>query len=108
MPNWTRSKRRLPGVFEISFAFSPWSLGAEVMKRFEIPESEWQHPNFNFLRRLGFTKKQIDEANDVDLRSRHRRRRAASQETNTCPSSTAPTSAARSACATSQSKAISA
>src|SRR5436305_1644011 len=55
----------LPGVFEISFAFSPWTLGAEVMKRFEIPESEWQHPNFNFLRKLGFTKKQIDIANDI-------------------------------------------
>src|SRR6185312_8179688 len=42
-----------------------WALGAEVMKRFEIPESEWQSPNFNLLRRLGFSKKQIDEANDV-------------------------------------------
>ena len=55
----------LPGVFEISFAFSPWSLGAEVMKRFDIPESEWQSPNFNLLRKLGFTRRQIDEANDV-------------------------------------------
>jgi ribonucleoside-diphosphate reductase alpha chain len=55
----------LPGVFEISFAFSPWTLGADVMKRFEIPESEWQSPNFNFLRKLGYTKKQIDEANDI-------------------------------------------
>ena len=55
----------LPGTFEISFAFSPWSLGAETMKRLEVPETEWQAPNFNLLRRLGFTKKQIDEANDV-------------------------------------------
>jgi ribonucleoside-diphosphate reductase alpha chain len=55
----------LPGTFEISFAFSPWSLGEEVMKRFEIPESDWQQPSFNLLRRLGFTKKQIEEANDL-------------------------------------------
>jgi len=55
----------LPATFEISFAFSPWSMGAEVMNRFEIPESEWQKPGFNLLRRLGFTRKQIDEANDV-------------------------------------------
>ncbi|MDB5289956.1 MAG: nrdJ, partial [Phycisphaerales bacterium] len=55
----------LPGTFEISFAFSPWTMGAEVMKRFEIPDSEWQAPNFNLLRRLGFTKQQIDEANDI-------------------------------------------
>ena len=54
----------LPGTFEISFAFSPWTLGADAMKRLEIPESEWQAPNFNLLRRLGFSKKQIDEAND--------------------------------------------
>jgi ribonucleoside-diphosphate reductase alpha chain len=55
----------LPGTFEISFAFSPWSLGAAVMARLGVPEAEWQAPNFNLLRRLGFTKKQIDEANDV-------------------------------------------
>jgi len=55
----------LPGTFEISFAFSPWSLGPEVMKRFDVPEQEWQQPGFNLLRRLGFTRKQIDEANDV-------------------------------------------
>ena len=54
----------LPGTFEISFAFNPWALGPDVMKRFDIPESEWQAPNFNLLRRLGFSKKQIDEAND--------------------------------------------
>jgi ribonucleoside-diphosphate reductase alpha chain len=54
----------LPGTFEISFAFSPWALGADVMKRLEIPETEWQAPSFNLLRKLGFSKKQIDEAND--------------------------------------------
>ena len=52
------------GTFEISFAFSPWTLGADVMKTLEIPEIEWQQPTFNLLRRLGFTRKQIDEAND--------------------------------------------
>jgi ribonucleoside-diphosphate reductase alpha chain len=55
----------LPGTFELSFAFSPWSLGADVMKRFGVAESEWQSPKFNLLRKLGFTKKQIDAANDV-------------------------------------------
>ncbi len=55
----------LPGTFEISFAFSPWSLGADVFKRLGVPEAQWQAPGFNLLRHLGFTKKQIDEANDV-------------------------------------------
>ena len=69
----------LPGTFEISFAFSPWSLGADVSSGWRSPKREWQAPNFNLLRRLGFTRKQIDEANDVDLRPRHRRRCAASE-----------------------------
>jgi ribonucleoside-diphosphate reductase alpha chain len=55
----------LPGVFEISFALSPWTLGKSFFDRMEIPESEWQSPSFNTLRRLGFTKAQIDDANDV-------------------------------------------
>jgi len=55
----------LPGQFEISFAFSPWSIGAETLKRLDIPEATWQAPGFNLLRHLGFSKKQIDEANDV-------------------------------------------
>ena len=55
----------LPGVFELRFAFAPWTLGPEVMKRLKIDESEWKSPNFNLLRRLGFTAKQIAAANDV-------------------------------------------
>ncbi len=61
----TKIETALPGTFEISFAFSPWSLGAAVMKRLGVAESEWQDPKFNLLRHLGFTKKQIDEANDI-------------------------------------------
>jgi ribonucleoside-diphosphate reductase alpha chain len=52
----------LPGTFELAFAFSPWTLGADFFKRMDIPESEWQAPGFNLLRRLGFTRRQIDEA----------------------------------------------
>jgi len=55
----------LPGVFEIGFAFSPWSVGAETLKRLDIPEEEWKAPGFNLLKRLGFTGKQIADANDV-------------------------------------------
>ena len=55
----------LPGMFELSFAFSPWTLGADLFKRLDIPETEWQAPGFNLLRRLGFKKRQIEEASDV-------------------------------------------
>ncbi len=55
----------LPGQFEIGFAFSGWSLGADAMARLNIPEATWQAPTFQLLKHLGFTKKQIDQANDV-------------------------------------------
>jgi len=58
-------EQTLPAMFELSFAFSPWTLGGEFFNRMGISESEWQNPKFNLLRRLGFTKKQIDEASDV-------------------------------------------
>jgi ribonucleoside-diphosphate reductase alpha chain len=57
-------EQSLPGTFELAFAFSPWSLSEEFFKRMEIAPEEWQAPGFNLLRKLGFTKKQIDEAND--------------------------------------------
>jgi ribonucleoside-diphosphate reductase alpha chain len=55
----------LPGQFEISFAFSPWTIGAETLKRLNVPEATWQAPGFNLLQHFGFSKKQINEANDV-------------------------------------------
>jgi ribonucleoside-diphosphate reductase alpha chain len=55
----------LPGMFELGFAFSAWSFAPETFARLDIPESEWQAPGFNLLKRLGYTQKQIDAANDV-------------------------------------------
>jgi ribonucleoside-diphosphate reductase alpha chain len=55
----------LPSMFELQFAFSPWSMGKEFFDRMGIAESEWQSPGFNLLRKLGFKKKQIEEAGDV-------------------------------------------
>ncbi len=60
-----RIEHSLPGVFELSFAFSPWSIGADFFTRMEIAEADWQAPGFNLLRMLGFSKRQIDEANDA-------------------------------------------
>ncbi len=60
-----RIEHALPAVFELSFAFSPWSIGAQTLARLGIPEAEWQAPGFNLLRRLGFSKQQVDEANDT-------------------------------------------
>ncbi len=54
----------LPSVFELAFAFSPWTLGEECMQRLGIAKERWQKPTFNLLRALGFSKKQIQEANE--------------------------------------------
>ena len=60
-----RIETSLPGQFEIGFAFSGWSLGADAMARLGIPEATWQAPTFSLLRHLGYTKQQVDAANDV-------------------------------------------
>ncbi|MGN6627330.1 MAG: TSCPD domain-containing protein [Tepidisphaeraceae bacterium] len=56
---------QLPGTFELGFAFTGWGLGAEFMAELGIPAETWQLPGFNLLRHLGFSKKEIDAANDV-------------------------------------------
>jgi len=55
----------LPAQFEISFAFSPWSLNKATLARLNIPEATWQAPGFNLLQHFGFNKRQINEANDA-------------------------------------------
>ncbi len=55
----------LPAMFELGFAFSPWTLGAAFFEKIGIAESEWKAPGFNLLKKLGFKKKQIDEASAV-------------------------------------------
>jgi len=54
----------LVSAFEISFAFNIWSLGEECLKRLGITAEQYNAPDFNVLRTLGFTKKQITEANE--------------------------------------------
>ena len=60
-----KAEDALPGVFELGFAFTAWSLGADAMKRLGISDTEWHAPGFSLLRRLGFSSKQISEANDI-------------------------------------------
>jgi ribonucleoside-diphosphate reductase alpha chain len=60
-----RIEHALPAQFEIAFAFSPWTVGAETLKRLNVSEATWKAPGFNLLLHLGFTRKQINEANDI-------------------------------------------
>jgi ribonucleoside-diphosphate reductase alpha chain len=52
------------GAFEIGFAFNVWTLGEECLQRLGFQAAEYNSPNFNLLRKLGFTKAEIDAAND--------------------------------------------
>ena len=55
----------IPGVFELQFGFNKWTLGEETLKRLGFKEEEYNNFHFNMLEALGFSQKQIGEANDV-------------------------------------------
>lgn len=55
----------LPTAFDIKFVFNQWTLGAEFCtKTLGIPDEKLNDPTFDLLRHLGFSKAQIDAAND--------------------------------------------
>lgn len=55
----------LPTAFEIKFAFNHWTLGEDFCKDFlGMTDAQLNDFNFDFLKHLGFTKKEIEEAND--------------------------------------------
>ncbi len=53
----------IPGVFDLELAFSPWVLGEETLVRLGVPSS-LRRPSFSLLKHLGFTGREIEEAND--------------------------------------------
>ncbi len=60
-----RIEAALPSAFDIRFVFNQWTLGAEFCQGvLGIPAEKLADPAFDLLRHLGFTKAQIDAAND--------------------------------------------
>jgi ribonucleoside-diphosphate reductase alpha chain len=55
----------LPGVFELGFAFNIWALGEDALQRAGISATDASRPGFDLLRALGFSQREIDEANAV-------------------------------------------
>ncbi|MCB9799961.1 MAG: vitamin B12-dependent ribonucleotide reductase [Candidatus Omnitrophica bacterium] len=55
----------LAATFDITFAFNRWSLGEECLQRLGFKAEEYDRPDFNLLRALGFSKAEIEEANNV-------------------------------------------
>jgi len=55
----------LPTAFDIRFVFNQWTLGAEFCKgTLGIPEAQLNDPAFDLLSHLGFSKKQVEAANN--------------------------------------------
>ncbi len=55
----------LPTAFDIRFVFNQWTLGEEFCTgTLGIPADKLNDPTFDLLRHLGFTRAQIDAAND--------------------------------------------
>ena len=55
----------LPSVFDLSFAFTKWTLGEDTLKRLGFKPEDYNHLRFNVLEALGFSKAEIEEANNV-------------------------------------------
>ncbi|MEK7084782.1 MAG: adenosylcobalamin-dependent ribonucleoside-diphosphate reductase [Patescibacteria group bacterium] len=60
----TKMNDAVKSAFEIQFSFNVWTLGEECMKRLGITPTEYQNPDFNMLKALGFGDKEIGEANE--------------------------------------------
>ncbi|MDF0601480.1 vitamin B12-dependent ribonucleotide reductase [Psychromarinibacter sp. C21-152] len=55
----------LPSAFDIRFVFNQWTLGEEFCRdTLGIPAEKLTDPSFDLLRHLGFTRAQIEAAND--------------------------------------------
>ncbi len=55
----------LPSAFDIRFVFNQWTLGEEFCSNvLGIPASKLNDPSFDLLRHLGFTRRDIELAND--------------------------------------------
>ncbi|WP_407493519.1 vitamin B12-dependent ribonucleotide reductase [Pseudooceanicola sp. MF1-13] len=55
----------LASAFDIRFVFNQWTLGEDFCtKTLGIPAAKLNDPGFDLLRHLGYTKKEIDAAND--------------------------------------------
>jgi ribonucleoside-diphosphate reductase alpha chain len=55
----------LPSAFDIRFVFNQWTLGESFCREtLGIPAEKLADPTFDLLRHLGFTRAQVDAAND--------------------------------------------
>ena len=64
-PELDKIESMLPSVFDLSFAFTKWTLGEDTLKRLGFKPEDYNHLRFSVLEALGFSKAEIEEANSV-------------------------------------------
>ncbi|NTW49459.1 MAG: vitamin B12-dependent ribonucleotide reductase, partial [Chlorobiales bacterium] len=57
-------EEQLDNVFDIKFAFNKWALGEDFCMKLGFSEAELSDPAFDMLKGIGFTKEEIEAAND--------------------------------------------
>jgi ribonucleoside-diphosphate reductase alpha chain len=57
-------EKQLDNVFDLKFAFNKWSLGDEFCKKLGFTEAQLTDPNFNMLAALGYTRQELEDANN--------------------------------------------
>jgi ribonucleoside-diphosphate reductase alpha chain len=60
----TKLEAALPAVFELKHAFNVFTFGEDTMTRLGFGPDDYASFDFNLLRAVGFTQRQITEAND--------------------------------------------
>ena len=60
----SKVEAQLPKAFDIKFAFNKYVLGEDFMRGLGFADADLADPKFDLLSKLGFTKKQIEEANE--------------------------------------------
>jgi len=55
---------QLPKAFDIKFAFNKYVLGEDFLRRLGFADADLNDSKFDLLSKLGFTKQQIEEANE--------------------------------------------
>jgi ribonucleoside-diphosphate reductase alpha chain len=64
-PQIEKIEAALPSAFDIRFVFNQWTLGVDFCTgTLGIPAEKLNDPSFDLLRHLGFTKQDVEAAND--------------------------------------------
>jgi ribonucleoside-diphosphate reductase alpha chain len=60
-----KAEAAVPSIFDLDSAFAPWVLGEDAYERLAITKEARSAKSFSFLQHLGFTKAEIEEAQDT-------------------------------------------